>query len=113
MLSLFIGRTYNSLKEIKFSPNDEITLKPLPAYTSTKAFIKKERKRDKAYKSLALYRIIIENGVYKSKNPNLSLSINYSQEEYNIASAKLLDMVSNNPNYITKPLKIKIRKFQK
>ena len=36
MLSLFIGRIYNSLKEIKFSPNDEITLKPVAAYTSIK-----------------------------------------------------------------------------
>ena len=76
-ISKRITRSFTKIREF-ICTNDEITLKPLPAYTSTKAFIKKERKRDKAYKSLALYRIIIENGVYKSKNPNLSLSINES-----------------------------------
>lgn len=112
MLSLSIGKTYNSLKELKFNPDDEITLKPVSAFISTKPFIRKEKR--KGYdKTLALYRIILENGVYKSKIPNVKLPSNYSQEQYNIANAELLDMVSNNPIYITKPLEIKVKNLVK
>ena len=108
MLTLSIGKTRDSFVEIKFNPDDEITLKPVDRFVSTDSFIKKERKgRKNSVKRLALYRIINENGIYKEKTPNIPLPINYTEEDICIAQAKLLDLVSNNPNYITKPLKMK------
>lgn len=108
MKTLSIGRTHKCFKEIKFNEDDEIILKPKAGYVSKESFIKKERRKGNKPK-LALNRFIYENGIYLEKMPNVPLPLNYTQKDHSKANEKLLDLVSNNPNYITKPLKIKVK----
>jgi hypothetical protein len=110
MISLLIGKTKRSLKEVKFNPEDEIILKPLARFVNTKPFIKKERKgRKNSTKRLALHRIVCEDGIYKEKKPDVPLPVNYTEEDEVEVKKKLLCKVSNDKRYITEPLKIKVK----
>lgn len=110
MISLSIGKTYKSLVEKKFHPDDEIILKPSASFVSTEPFIKKERNgRKNSTKRLALYRIVCEDGIYKEKKPDVPLPLNYTEEDRAKAQTKLLCKVSNDKRYITEPLKIKVK----
>jgi len=115
MISLFIGKTYKSLVEKKFNPDDEIILEPVGRFLSKEPFIKKKRKSRAALgapgrrETLTLFRIVYEDGIYKEKTPNVPLPRNYTEEDTVEAKKKLLDMVLNNTTYITKPIKIKVK----
>lgn len=102
-ITLFMGKTKNSLSEKSFYSNDEIILEPVNRFISYEPFINLDNRR--GIKHLMLYRIVCENGVYKEKTPSIRLKNDYTTQDYKEAKKLLLEKV-NNSLYITKPIKI-------